>query len=80
MIRRYMRTYLQLVIGLMLLVTVQNSQAQDDQYKVSIIGFYNFENLFDTINDPIKRDGGINQYDDRGWLTNKLEGHLNGGA
>ena len=57
MIQRYMRTGLQIVIMLVLLVLVQNSQAQDDQYKVSIVGFYNVENLFDTINDPIKRDG-----------------------
>ncbi len=32
-----------------------NAQAQD-QYKVAAIGFYNCENLFDTINDPNKKD------------------------
>lgn len=29
---------------------------QQKQYKVAAIGFYNFENLFDTINDPLKND------------------------
>lgn len=30
--------------------------AQSHKYKVSIIGFYNLENLFDTINNPVKND------------------------
>lgn len=32
------------------------SFSQDKQYKVAAIGFYNLENLFDTINDPNKWD------------------------
>lgn len=30
--------------------------AQNDKFEVAIIGFYNVENLFDTINDPLKND------------------------
>jgi hypothetical protein len=30
--------------------------AQEKNYKVAVIGFYNLENLFDTINDPTKND------------------------
>lgn len=30
--------------------------AQEKQYKVAAVGFYNVENLFDTINDPEKND------------------------
>lgn len=30
--------------------------AQQKEYKVAVVGFYNFENLFDTINDPLTND------------------------
>ncbi|CAN5197279.1 endonuclease [soil metagenome] len=33
-----------------------SAQAQEKQYKVAAIGFYNLENLFDTINDPNTND------------------------
>ena len=34
-----------------------NLNAQEKQaYKVGIVGFYNLENLFDTIDDPLKLD------------------------
>ena len=41
--------------------------AQDKQYKIAVISFYNLENLFDTINDPEKNDedftpSGQNRY------------------
>ncbi len=32
------------------------AKAQDNKFEVAIIGFYNVENLFDTINDPLKND------------------------
>jgi hypothetical protein len=31
---------------------LQSTSAQKEKYKVGLIGFYNLENLFDTINDP----------------------------
>lgn len=42
-------------------------KAQDKKYQVAIIGFYNLENLYDTINDPLKNDEeflpkGVNKY------------------
>lgn len=44
--------------------------AQTQKYKVSIIGFYNLENLFDTVNNPSKNDdeftpGGDLKYNSR---------------
>ncbi|MBK7871352.1 MAG: endonuclease/exonuclease/phosphatase family protein [Saprospiraceae bacterium] len=47
--------------------------AQQKQYKVACIGFYNFENLFDTLDTPDKRDEeftpqGANRYDTRIYL------------
>ena len=32
------------------------TQAQESEYKVAIVGFYNFENLFDTLDTPNKFD------------------------
>ncbi len=39
-------------IALLAVVFTFNVNAQEKQYKVSTIAFYNLENLFDTINDP----------------------------
>ena len=34
----------------------QSAQAQDQAYKISLVGFYNLENLFDTLDTPNVRD------------------------
>lgn len=34
------------------LIVVSSGFAQDKKFKVHTVAFYNFENLFDTINDP----------------------------
>lgn len=41
-----------LFLALTLLVTCFNINAQTHQYRVSLVGFYNLENLYDTINNP----------------------------
>ena len=52
-------------------------QAQEQQaYKIGLVGFYNLENLFDTIDDPNKQDeeflpDGVNQ-----WNTEKYMAKL----
>lgn len=48
------RHYLIAFITLLSFTTIAN--AQKINYKVGLIGFYNLENLFDTINDPEKND------------------------
>ena len=53
-------------------VSAQEKQA----YKVGLVGFYNLENLFDTIDDPLKNDEeflpqGLNQWNTEKYL-NKL--------
>ena len=53
-------------------VSAQEQQA----YKVGLVGFYNLENLFDTIDDPLKQDEeflpqGVNQWNTEKYL-NKL--------
>lgn len=39
-----------------ILTSITTLSAQDKQYKVACVGFYNFENLFDTEDDPLIRD------------------------
>jgi Skp family chaperone for outer membrane proteins len=38
-----------------LLVLQFTVSAQKANYRVAVVGFYNLENLYDTINDPTKR-------------------------
>ena len=51
------------------------ASAQEQQaYKVGLVGFYNLENLFDTINDPQKNDEeflpqGVNQWNSEKYLS-----------
>lgn len=54
-------------LTLLLLSSVFASEAQKTNYKVSLIGFYNLENFYDTINDPKVSDeeflpGGTKHY------------------
>ncbi|AWM13565.1 endonuclease/exonuclease/phosphatase family protein [Flavobacterium sp. NRK F10] len=35
---------------------IQNATSQDKQFKIHTVAFYNFENLFDTIKDPVNYD------------------------
>ena len=44
------------LLSLFLLLFVTDLSAQEQKYKVSAIGFYNLENLFDTINQPDAND------------------------
>ena len=40
----------------MLLCIGLTSTAQEQQYQINLVGFYNLENLFDTIDDPKTND------------------------
>lgn len=48
-------------IGLFITLIAMNSTAQDKKFAVHTVAFYNFENLFDTINNP---------NNDEEWLPN----------
>ena len=54
---------------------ISNVSAQEQQaYKVGLVGFYNLENLFDTIDDPLKLDEeflpqGLNQWNTEKYLA-----------
>ena len=54
---------------------ISSVSAQEQQaYKVGLVGFYNLENLFDTIDDPLKQDEeflpqGVNQWNTEKYLA-----------
>ncbi|GAB1418689.1 endonuclease [Bacteroidales bacterium] len=59
------------------IVSLTTLRAQQRNFKVGCVAFYNVENLFDTINDPEKNDeeflpNGANQWNSKKYLT-KLE-------
>lgn len=45
-----------LLFTFLLCLGISTSNAQDQQYQASLIGFYNLENLFDTLDTPDKHD------------------------
>ncbi|QFZ54697.1 endonuclease/exonuclease/phosphatase family protein [Oceanihabitans sp. IOP_32] len=47
---------LRLSISILFLSIITTVNSQEKKYKIHTIGFYNLENLFDTINDPNKFD------------------------
>ena len=48
--------FLKLVISILFLSLFISTHAQDKKFKIHTLAFYNLENLFDNINDPIKFD------------------------
>lgn len=62
-----------LLLSFFLFFTSIFTQAQEKKYQVAIIGFYNLENLYDTINDPLKNDeeflpNGVNKYTSKVYI------------
>ena len=51
-----MKKFLGYIAVLFMIFGTTSARAQEHQYKLACIGFYNLENLFDTINDPNKWD------------------------
>ncbi len=48
--------HMKYIYTILLVACCYSLSAQKASFKVSIIGFYNLENLYDTINDPFKND------------------------
>ncbi|MBO5346331.1 MAG: endonuclease/exonuclease/phosphatase family protein [Paludibacteraceae bacterium] len=65
------------ILLIAILFTVTLSYAQKRPLNAYVIGFYNLENLFDTIDDPIKNDAQFLPNGDYAWgtlkYTNKLQ-------
>lgn len=51
-----MQSFFRFVFTLLIVATLSTLQAQEQSYKVGLIGFYNVENLFDTLDTPDVRD------------------------
>lgn len=51
-----MKPFSRLLAFLYFFLVLTNVTAQEKRYKIHTIAFYNLENLFDTINDPLKFD------------------------
>jgi len=57
----------QLITALLFLMIFTSLEAQEKAYKVAAIGFYNFENLFDTEDDPLINDEEFTPDGGKGW-------------
>jgi exonuclease III len=56
---------------------LKSLQAQEQQaYKIGLVGFYNLENLFDTIDDPLKIDEEFTPEGANQWNTEKYMAKL----
>lgn len=58
------------------LLSVSNLIAQEKQYKVATIAFYNLENLFDTLDTPDKRDFEYTPEGEKKWDSKKYYSKL----
>ncbi|HNW97103.1 MAG TPA: endonuclease/exonuclease/phosphatase family protein [Bacteroidales bacterium] len=65
------------VIAVIILILANTASAQEKQYKVACIAFYNQENLFDTINDPNINDEEFLPDGKNKWNAKRYEEKLN---
>jgi len=49
-------TFLKIIFPILFLSVSLSTYAQDKKFKIHTLAFYNLENVFDTINDPLKFD------------------------
>lgn len=63
-------------IYLIALFFLSVSQAQSKKYTIHTVAFYNFENLFDTINDPTTHDDEWTPDGAQHWTKEKYEQKL----
>ncbi len=58
------------LFAVIMLLGIMSASAQQ-QFKMALVGFYNLENLFDTINDPNKNDEEFLPNGKNAWNTQK---------
>lgn len=61
---------------LILFLLISKSNAQTKAFSIHTVAFYNFENLFDTINDPITNDEEWTPTGDQHWNSKKYRQKL----
>ncbi len=64
------------LLSLTLLIASQSFAQKEKQYKVSIVGFYNFENLFDLEDDPDINDDDFTPKGRNQWTQEKYDKKL----
>jgi hypothetical protein len=62
------------IASLVVILSINSGFAQDKKFKVHTVAFYNFENLFDTINDPDTYDEEYTPVN--GWTKKNYEKKL----
>jgi len=65
-----------LMLSVVVLVSTSSLLAQDKQYQVSCVGFYNVENLFDIYDDPTIRDEEYTPEGRNNWDQKKYDEKL----
>ncbi len=70
------KSNIKVILSSLLLLVTFYSQAQDKQYQVTCVGFYNLENLFDTINQPNVRDGEYTPQGKNRWTWKEYQHKL----
>lgn len=68
--------FLQLIVLILFVVPMNKSWAQQKNYTIHTIAFYNFENLFDTINDPNTNDDEWTPKGAQHWTSKKYHQKL----
>lgn len=63
------------LFAVIMLLGIMSANAQQ-QFKMALVGFYNLENLFDTINDPNKNDEEFLPNGKNAWNTQKYTAKL----
>ena len=58
------------ILAIVMLFVITSATAQQ-QFKMALVGFYNLENLYDTINDPDKNDEEFLPQGKNAWNTEK---------
>ena len=64
-------TFKKLFVYLILFFLISKGNAQTKAFVIHTVAFYNFENCFDTINDPITNDEEWTPTGDQHWNTKK---------
>jgi hypothetical protein len=67
---------LKLKFLLIFVLSILNIQAQSKKYTIHTVAFYNFENLFDTINDPTTHDDEWTPAGVQNWTKAKYQQKL----
>ena len=71
MIKLYLRQFSSILTLLVLLLTCNVVKAQDKGFQVYSVGFYNVENLFDTLDNSQIRDEEFTPHGEKVWNTAK---------